>query len=322
METKIRTVLSVLALSFFVFLLELGIVSCQFQLEELRSFLIEVDKDGSAVYIFMRKFILEAEDDKAVFEQYLSGFEDVREGLLERFSKDTSYMVSRAANITGRNMTAKDFNVSAYLLQTITGSQGVIEYKFVWINFALVHGGEVQVGDVFDIGLVLLEGDELTIKYPNGYKVLNVEPEPDFKRDRERELTWFGSRFFTGGTPMVILNKEVAGFFENPPTYGLAIGLAISGAIIGSIFFYRFRKKRKKETLEYVHAVAQEGESEEEKILNLLRASGGCLPQSVVVEKLGFSRSKTSETLSSMEKKGLIKRQKKGREKLVMLPRQ
>jgi len=60
-------------------------------------------------------------------------------------------------------------------------------------------------------------------------------------------------------------------------------------------------------------------EDDEDNVVTLLKAAGGRLYQSTITKKCGFSKSKTSELLTSMENKGIVRRQKKGREKLVTL---
>ena len=318
MKNKSIAVLFLLALS-ILFVFRPATVSGQFELEESRLFSIQVYTNGSATYIFRRIFILATEDDMAVFEQYLSGFETIKEGLLERFSNETRFMVNRASSITNRSMDATNFNVSAYMLQTITGARGIIEYEFFWTGFAFIDKGEIYVGDVFEVGLVLLEKDELNIRYPEGYSVADVEPDPDHIRNQDRMLIWTGSKVFATGTPAIRLTLETTSVFDDLRTYALVISLVALGAS-SFAFFYRFRiQKKRKEELKHVPLAILEAESEEDKIIKLLQASGGYLRQSAIAEKLRLSKSKVSETLSNMEKKGSIRRQKKGREKIVIL---
>lgn len=318
MENESIAALFLLAFS-ILFVFRPSMVSGQFELEESRLFSIQVYTNGSAAYVFRRIFILVTEDDMTVFEQYLSDFETIKEGLLERFSNETRFMVNRTSSITNRTMDAINFNVSAYMLQTITGFRGIIEYKFFWIGFAFVERGEIHVGDVFEVGLVLLEKDELNICYPEGYSVADVEPDPDNIRDKDRVLIWIGPKAFVSGTPVIALTMETSSFFDNLQTYGLVIGLVVLGASFFAVF-YRFRREKKREEkLKHIPLAILEVESEEDKIIKLLQGSGGYSGQSAIAEKLGMSKSKASETLSNMEKKGLIKRQKKGREKIVVL---
>lgn len=60
-------------------------------------------------------------------------------------------------------------------------------------------------------------------------------------------------------------------------------------------------------------------ESDEENVIGMLKEAGGGMLQSVITKKCGFSKSKVSELLKSMEERGVIKRKRKGREKFVIL---
>ncbi|MBO3799774.1 MAG: MarR family transcriptional regulator [Candidatus Brockarchaeota archaeon] len=59
--------------------------------------------------------------------------------------------------------------------------------------------------------------------------------------------------------------------------------------------------------------------SDEELILRILRNSGGKLAQKQIKEATGFSKSKTSMVLNELQKKGLIRKIKRGREYIVEL---
>jgi uncharacterized membrane protein len=63
-------------------------------------------------------------------------------------------------------------------------------------------------------------------------------------------------------------------------------------------------------------------ETEEDKILKSLRLHGGSQFQSAITESCRFSKAKTSQLLSALEKKGLVTRYKKGRDKIVTLTEQ
>jgi len=59
--------------------------------------------------------------------------------------------------------------------------------------------------------------------------------------------------------------------------------------------------------------------SDEELVLRILRNSGGRLAQKQIKEAAGFSKSKTSMVLNELQKKGLIRKIKRGREYIVEL---
>lgn len=89
--------------------------------------------------------------------------------------------------------------------------------------------------------------------------------------------------------------------------------ILIIGTISAIAYFAKFRKPSKKID------VTSAFQDDEEKIIAMLKNAGGRLPQSILSDQCGFSRSKTSKILKSMEKKGKIIREEKGREKIVIL---
>ena len=93
-----------------------------------------------------------------------------------------------------------------------------------------------------------------------------------------------------------------------------ALAIAIAAFLIG---FYMFRRNKQK--TKAVPAAATFAESEEEKIVKVIRHSGGILNQTAIAEQCRFSKSKTSQLLGTLEQKGVIKRFKKGRDKIVTL---
>ncbi len=60
-------------------------------------------------------------------------------------------------------------------------------------------------------------------------------------------------------------------------------------------------------------------EDDEEKIIRLLGTAGGRMHQTTITRHCGFSKSKSSELLSNMERKGVITRKKAGKGKIVTL---
>jgi uncharacterized membrane protein len=98
----------------------------------------------------------------------------------------------------------------------------------------------------------------------------------------------------------------------------IGIGSVAIIALLGTLYLIRRDKKRtispKKELINKPFI-----ESEEEKILKIIRSSGGQIFQSVVTEQSRFSKAKASQLLTALEKKGVVTRYKKGRDKIVTL---
>jgi len=85
--------------------------------------------------------------------------------------------------------------------------------------------------------------------------------------------------------------------------------------VIISLWLIRFKKSRVKP----LEISRFEILDDEEKIVRLLQSAGGRLLQSSISEQLKFSKSKTSSLLKMMEAKRKIRRERKGRDKIVIL---
>jgi len=102
----------------------------------------------------------------------------------------------------------------------------------------------------------------------------------------------------------------------------IVIAGLLTATVGSSIGFYVFRRHRKKEReiVEVPELPTPLGiESAEDKIVKLLRSSGGSLYQSAIVDQCKFSKAKTSQLLAVLENKGIVSRYKKGRDKIVTL---
>lgn len=118
---------------------------------------------------------------------------------------------------------------------------------------------------------------------------------------------------------MVILEKRVPTILNILREYAsLIVGLILIGGIgFAGLWLLKFRKKEK--VSGFPPRVTLGIEDDEDKVVRLLRAAGGRLYQSTITKQCGFSKSKTSQLLTAMERKGIVKRKKRGREKLVTL---
>jgi uncharacterized membrane protein len=94
----------------------------------------------------------------------------------------------------------------------------------------------------------------------------------------------------------------------------LAVGVSVSLA-----GFYAVKQRKKGNAKASVELDPLPIETEEDKILKVLKNSGGTMRQSDITERLGFSKAKTSQLLSALESKGILARYKNGRDKIVTL---
>lgn len=274
---------------------------------------IEVQVDGSAGWVIEHRFLLESEDDETLFKQY-SNWTYFSEYLI----KNVKALVNSVSLKTNRSMTVENFKMTV----DVFDSYRVVRYEFDWIRFAEEAGSRIKIGDAFEVEGLFLYGDgSLNITYPTDYMVEIVSPKPNV--DSEGTLKWNRVGDFGRGQPTVVLGERVPSVLDTLKPYIPVILAIVALAGTGSIgmWFFRFRKK-KRESIGAVPAVPPITlgiEDDEEKVVTLLKSAGGRLFQSTLTDQCGFSRSKTSKLLSLMEEKRKIRRQKKGREKVVIL---
>ncbi|MDI6885438.1 MAG: helix-turn-helix domain-containing protein [archaeon] len=237
------------------------------------------------------------------FKEYVSALES-NQSELEYLSNKIYALVSEAEASTGRDMGARNFNMSFDVKDLPTGRYGVITYQFKWIGFATTEDKRIMAGDAFAGGLYLSKDDALIITYPSGYKVDAVSPEPDIVR--ANELIWYGLRDFSPGEPSVVLRSTFPVVWVVVSVIGV-VAIIIAGGIT-------YKKKQEKKIIEAVIL-----KTDEDKILEVLKDAGGVLYQSDIIEKTGFSKSKTSALLNSLKENGRIEKVMKGRKNLIRL---
>jgi uncharacterized membrane protein len=208
-----------------------------------------------------------------------------------------------------------------------SGSYTVVKYQFEWANFSRIDGNWMLIGDVFEVKdfFSRLYGDgAVYVTYPSQYSVETVLPAPYEQNASTQTLTWLGTADFSSGQPSIVLKENSASSTsaDTMRQYAILITVLVIIAAGLSLGFYMFRRRGKKNApVTSIPRLANLStmEDSEEKILKLLESSGGSLHQSAIADQCKFSRAKTSQLLTELEKKAIIKRYKKGRDKVVVL---
>jgi uncharacterized membrane protein len=240
----------------------------------------------------------------------------------QQFQNKVTLLVEKAQNTTGREMIVEFESMSI----SRSGSYAVVEYGFNWINFSIAKNAKITIGDVFQVENFFnqLYGDgEVNMTYPSGYIVETVSPQP-YKRDDSRQtLIWVGTADFTNSTNIVLEKGALTpGPLDVLQQNAIILVSLIATVSVSFVVFYSFRYRRKRgreATAKPEIPSVLEIESDEEKIVKLIRRSGGSLYQSTIADRCGFSKAKTSQILSVLESKGIVRRHKKGRQKVVTL---
>lgn len=276
-----------------------------------RKYIIEVHGDRSVTWIIEHRFLIETEEDQILFFKYsnLTYFSD--------FQRNVRQLLDLAKNVTGRDdMDVENFEMNVNFFD----SYKIVTYKFDWINFSEEYEGQIKMKDVFQVQELFLLGDgRLDIVFPSEYVVKEAYPKPNVLD--EHTLTWYAVKDVEMADLTVIFEKETGSILdvlvENLPVF-LGVVVFFGGV---SILWFFFKFRRKKEEVAYGKVIVAEIEDDEDRVIDFLKKAGGYMYQSTLADQCGFSRSKISKLLKAMEEKGIVRRYKKGREKMVALSR-
>jgi len=273
------------------------------------TYTISLREDGTANWHVEYRTLLAGNDDVGVFDSYAK---NVSLTYLPEFRDLMQHSAAQAAAATSRPMEITDFAGDAVIQTTPTGRYGVVYYSFNWKNFAKTVP-DLAMGDAFAGGLFLAKDNTLVIRYPAGYSVTVAEPSPDQVREG---LVWYGQRSFGAGEPRLILEKP------GVPWLPLLLGGLLCVLILGGLYVV-LSKRRPPEPVETDDPPVTLSETEllslEERIIQLLKTSGGEQYQSEIVRNLGLPKSTVSATLNDLHQRGIIQKVKKGRENLIRL---
>lgn len=285
-------------------LLPLYKADCQNYIE----YSVQINSDGSALW-------------------KVTNFSDVNATVdtFQDFQQRAFNLVNSAASLTHREMSLDENSLQ--INTTISSDSKVTEYSFTWLNFTMLHGNEIIFGDVFQVNNFFsqLYGDAaLQISYPSTFTVKSVTPPPYEQDDSDKTLSWARTQDLVDSKSSVVLTNAPTNGNSNQQwwqQYTIIGAILIVGASLSFAGFYTFKRRRinrKPETNAILPETSQ-FESEDDKILKILKSCGGSMRQSDINDKCGFSKAKTSQLLTALEKKGVITRYKKGRDKIVNL---
>ena len=280
---------------------------------------VNVQDDGSAEWTIELRTSLQSDSDVAEFEAYKEDFEADSSSQLDSFESRMTNIVESADENSDREMGAHSFDAEAEI-EGYTTQRGVVRLSFVWEGFADVDNTTLSVGDVFDGGYFIADGEQLRIHAPSEYTIESASPEPD-ERDAE-SVVWDGPHEFDAGEPGVQMAYSPDGPVSPDDDDGLPvelIGLAALVAIGLAAVVALKRRRASKESAERTDGEGQTTDAlvtDEEKVLQVLD-SGERVKQIHIRDELGWSDSKTSRVLSEMEERGSIEKLRLGRENVV-----
>jgi uncharacterized membrane protein len=273
------------------------------------TYTITIQEDGTALWHVEYRTLLATDEDVALFESYAGNVSSV---YLPQFQDLMQRSAAQAAAATSRPMETGNFSGDAVIQSSPTGRYGVVFYSFRWSGFAKT-GNDLSLGDAWAGGLYLAKDTTLIIRYPSGYAVSSSEPAPDQVRDG---LIWYGLRSFGAGEPHLVFDKSGFPWFFVVLVSGVALIL-----LLGTGWIISKKRSPNPDDPEKPEERLSETDliSIEDRIIQLLKTSGGEQYQSEIVKNLGLPKSTVSATLNDLHQRGIIQKIKKGRENLIRL---
>jgi uncharacterized membrane protein len=248
----------------------------------------------------------------------------------ENFQQKIIKITDSAANITQRP-TAIDLN-SLQMTTTIYQPQSkTTEYTFTWLNFTTTQNALTNLGDIFQTPNFFeqLYGEgRLEITYPPSYTIATVNPAAFEQENSSQKMVWLRTQDFVNGKPQITFNNNPTPTPQqtnNETSTTLYLSTAIIAATITAIIIFYLSKKHKKPdnpSQPISNFKTTLLESDEEKILKILISKGNSAPQSTITDQCNFSKAKTSQLLTALERKGVVTRYKRGRDKIVTIAKQ
>lgn len=157
------------------------------------SFVVDLNRDGSARVTLALAYDLETDDERTAFRT-LENDSEARADARERFRERMASVAAAASEATGRDMQVSDPAID--LSVTDNGSVGVAELSVTWTALAATGDGEVVVTEPFASGFEP-EG-EFRLQGPDGYTVERATPSPDGRMGNA--LTWQSGTDLSGFT--------------------------------------------------------------------------------------------------------------------------
>ncbi len=264
------------------------------------------------------RFKLKTEEDKTFFKDYIEALEEEKGVMIEEKKAEIGDIINKVALTTTRSMAIKNLDLNYGIIETINGDYGAVKFQFLWEGFAKKEGDTLRIGDTFVGGYYLSKGETMILRIPRNFIYTSAYPPPD--ETRSSALIWYGPKSFGEKEPSLTLERFETGDTEHADkdtngsvdTWGRKYFLIPAILIVVAIVAFFVIKTRKKE-------YKADFMSDEDFIIDILEKNDGKYLQNDIVKETGFSKSKISQLLSDMEEKGLIRKEKMGRENIIVL---
>ena len=196
-----------------------------------------VDEDGDARWTIDYRIRLDDQNTTEAFESLQTDIRDNTSDYRGQFADRMRSTVATAENATGREMAVTNVSVTAET--TFSGQYGVVSYSFDWEGFAATEGDSIRLGDSL-AGLFLDADTKLVFRWPEGYELRNVDPEPT--TSDEQSVTWDGPVDFGTDQPrLVVAETGLLPAWAPLVALGAFVLLALL-ALVGGGWYYWLRE--------------------------------------------------------------------------------
>lgn len=301
------------------------------------TYYVEVYQNGSVHWTAQYQMVLENESQQRVFASFAERFERNETELFDSFREEVATgRVGEAENVTGRSMDAIAFSRSVTIEDQSEESQnatlGVVEMSFVWTNATVRENGRIVLGDVFEGGLYLAEGQSLVIQAGSNLEFVSVSPMEsavmsNSTLNRSESVTWTGEVQFADRRPRAVFQHPTEQSGVPDAMTWTMVGLLVALLGIGAMLLWRQVETRpgrgESETTNAPEPAISDEEllSDEARVETLLAEHGDRMKQVDIVEATGWSKAKVSTLLSKMAEEGTISKLRIGRENIITLER-
>jgi hypothetical protein len=266
---------------------------------------------------------LDDEKTTAAVEGLQQGVEENESAYVSRCQDRMTATVDDAAAATGREMAVRNVTVTTTTRQ-LPEAYGVLVYTFEWTNFAVVEGDRLRAGDAL-AGFFLDADSSLILLWPEGYTLLEANPQPT--EERERSVVWRGPTDFGADGPTLVVSSGGSAEAVDTSLVGPAV-VALVLVVGAGLWWWRYRAGGDAGAAEPDTAGSAGSEtappeellSNEERVIALLEEHGGRMKQQAIVEELGWTDAKTSQVVGKLRESGEVEGFRLGRENVLRLP--
>ena len=304
------------------------------------TYYVEVYANGSVRWTAKYQTILENESEVRTFESFAERFEHNETRLFATFKNQAlTNRVGRAENVTGRPMEVTAFSRSVSIEEQAQEGQnatlGVVGMSFVWTNATVQENGRIVLGDVFEGGLYLAEGQSLVVMAGPDLRFVSVSPMEsavlsNSTLNGSESVTWTGEMQFADRRPRAVFERTAERSGMPADLTWMMIGLLVALLGVGATLLWRqvgttsgsmSGEPDRTDTGE--PAISDEELlSDEARVEQMLAENGDRMKQVDIVEATGWSKAKVSTLLSEMAEEGTISKLRIGRENIITLERE